>query len=262
MVVVELGQRRRGEDDEEKEKEKEKATNIKSNNPRLAGGEKHIWDVDSNPDALNFVPYVSRSIAQEPSLEKFFAILEANWTEAPAAAVPPPAAPVAPVADAAPSDTVSGAADSPAAPVPPAVPDSAASSLPAASAVEPAAAMASDDGYPAPSSLEDFGAGTELDSPSCSAINISDDDALGSTPELPSDSMYFESQPDHSMDPPSTPKQEDSMPPPSVPEKKRSAYEETMNPFAPGLSREETEHRVRARILAIQCPGFLYKDDS
>ena len=41
MVVVELGQRRRGEDDEEeKEKEKkEKASNIKSNNPHLAGGE-------------------------------------------------------------------------------------------------------------------------------------------------------------------------------------------------------------------------------
>ena len=35
MVVVELGQRRRGEDEE---KEKEKATNIKSNNPHLAGG--------------------------------------------------------------------------------------------------------------------------------------------------------------------------------------------------------------------------------
>ena len=42
MVVVELGQRRRGEDDEEEKekKEKEKATNIKSNNPHLAGGEK------------------------------------------------------------------------------------------------------------------------------------------------------------------------------------------------------------------------------
>ena len=42
MVVVELGQRRRGEDEEEEkeeEKEKEKATNIKSNNPHLAGGE-------------------------------------------------------------------------------------------------------------------------------------------------------------------------------------------------------------------------------
>ena len=38
--MVELGQRRKGED-EEKEKEKEKATNIKSNNPHLAGGE--IW---------------------------------------------------------------------------------------------------------------------------------------------------------------------------------------------------------------------------
>ena len=31
----------RGEDEEEEEKEEEKATNIKSNNPHLAGGEKH-----------------------------------------------------------------------------------------------------------------------------------------------------------------------------------------------------------------------------
>ena len=217
----------------------------------------------SNPNALNLVPYLSRSIAQEPSLEKFFAILEAHWTEVPAAAPVAPAA--APVADAAPCDPVSGAADS-AAPVPPVgLPESAASGLPAGSAVEPAATegMATDDGYPVPSSCEDCEAGTELDSPNHSAIHISDDDdALGSTPELPTDSMYFESQPDHSMDPPSSPKQEDSMPPPFVPEKKRSAYEETLNPFAPGLSREETERRVRARILAIQCPGLSYNDDS
>ena len=42
MVVVEVRQRRRGEDEEEEEEEEEekKATNIKSNNPHLAGGEK------------------------------------------------------------------------------------------------------------------------------------------------------------------------------------------------------------------------------
>ena len=47
MVVVELGQRRRGEDAEEKEEKKEKeATNLKSNNPHLAGGEQTyvVWD--------------------------------------------------------------------------------------------------------------------------------------------------------------------------------------------------------------------------
>ena len=40
MVVVEVRPRRRGEDEEEEEEEKQ-ATNIKSNNPHLAGGEKH-----------------------------------------------------------------------------------------------------------------------------------------------------------------------------------------------------------------------------
>ena len=43
MVVVEVRQRRKGEDEEEEEKDEEEAeeeaTNIKSNNPHLAGGE-------------------------------------------------------------------------------------------------------------------------------------------------------------------------------------------------------------------------------
>ena len=42
VVVVEARQRRRGEDEEEEEEredEEDEATNIKSNNPHLAGGE-------------------------------------------------------------------------------------------------------------------------------------------------------------------------------------------------------------------------------
>ena len=46
MVVVEVRQGTlvvdgRGEDEEKQEEEDEEATNIKSNNPHLAGGEKH-----------------------------------------------------------------------------------------------------------------------------------------------------------------------------------------------------------------------------
>ena len=46
MAVVEVRQRRREdeeeeENEEEKEKEEKQATNIKSNNPHLAGGEQH-----------------------------------------------------------------------------------------------------------------------------------------------------------------------------------------------------------------------------
>ena len=66
----EAEKRRRGEEEEkEEEDEEEKATNIKSNNPHLAGGEKTTNVSISSPltiPKVNLSPFTSRSVGKIP----------------------------------------------------------------------------------------------------------------------------------------------------------------------------------------------------
>ena len=171
-------------------------------------------------------------------MKTFFDILEANWTDtsSSSAANPNPA----PVADAP-------------APAPSTADEAAAvASEPGASGVSGGGAE-SGPANPEPSEVVEVEGETIMDSPNTEDYLLT----LDTQPEQDLFSVGLDKSSEKS---PGVPEHvHDPMPPPPVPEKKRVAMmlEDTLNPFSPGLSREETERRVRARIAALQYFGQI-----
>lgn len=148
-------------------------------------------------------------------MEEFFQILENTWTENPSA--PEPAS--------------ASAADAPS-------PE--ASVDPYGSEGKTATREPSDP----PDDSQESVAGTVLDSPT---TNSSTTAGGGVTQQSPMTTPSPRAR---------LPSPTSSMPPPPVPEKKRlTACASTPDPFAPGLSEEETERRVRARVEALRFFG-------
>lgn len=150
-------------------------------------------------------------------MEEFFQILENTWTENPSA--PEPAS--------------ASAADAPS-------PE--ASVDPYGSEGKTATREPSDP----PDDSQESVAGTVLDSPTTNSSTTAGGGVTQQSPmTTPSPRARLPS-----------PTNTSSMPPPPVPEKKRlTACASTPDPFAPGLSEEETERRVRARVEALRFFG-------
>ena len=191
-------------------------------------------------------------------MQKFYAILEANWTLDAAAAAQPAAAPAAPVPDPSPAPVPSA--------LPPNPDSGAASSAPAAAPV------------PAPEAavVEDPRDGGEDDAIMVDSVTSGDLVVAVSTDTLmdtPSHEEFQDSQTDPGCylspvhEPIENPSEESEpvsmssamLPPSMVPEKKRVAADlgDSLDPYAPGLSYDETARRVRARILLLQFFGCL-----